>query len=257
LLLAGKRWGDPDLLAAGQRGAAVVWERDVTVVAGTPYLAAGDWAPPLPVVAVNPSYFAPYAYHVFREADPSHDWTALIDSSYAVLFDASAAQLGQDHSAGLPPDWLGLDRAAGQIVPLPLEQDDTTTYGFDAPRTYWRVALDLRWNQDGRGRAYLDQAGFLRDEVARAGVVGAVYGHDGSAIERAPSMVGTAGALAALLTLDPSIANPLFDAQVLGVGELGTRGVYWGNPDDLYAQEWGWFATALYADALPDLWYTS
>ena len=27
-----------------------------------------------------------------------------------------------------------------------------------------------------------------------------------------------------------------------------------GNADDLYAQEWAWFAIALYADALPNLW---
>ena len=32
------------------------------------------------------------------------------------------------------------------------------------------------------------------------------------------------------------------------------RRAFWASPDDLYAQDWGWFATALYAGALPNLW---
>ena len=256
LLLAGKRWGDPALLEAGQQMVQAIWQNDVATVGQTPYLAAGDWAPSLPVVAVNASYFAPYAYHVFRQVDPTHDWQALIDSSYAALFEASAARLGADHSAGLPPDWFGIDRTTGEVVPLVLDQHATTNYGFDAARVYWRAALDWRWSQDGRAEAYLGQAGFLRDEVERAGVVGAVYGHDGSVVAGTPSAVSTAGALAALLTLDANAAAALYDEQLLGAGERVPAGLRWGGTGDLYAAEWGWFATALYADALPDLWQT-
>src|ERR671939_563366 len=78
LVLAGKRWSDPALLEAGRQLARAIWQNDVATVGQTPYLAAGDWAPSLPVVAVNPSYFAPYAYRVFRQVDPTHDWQALI-----------------------------------------------------------------------------------------------------------------------------------------------------------------------------------
>ena len=42
--------------------------------------------------------------------------------------------------------------------------------------------------------------------------------------------------------------------QVIG-GAMRDGGVFWNDPDDLYSQEWGWFATALYANALPDLWH--
>jgi endo-1,4-beta-D-glucanase Y/4-amino-4-deoxy-L-arabinose transferase-like glycosyltransferase len=254
LLLAGKRWSDPDLLDAGRRMAQAIWEREVATVGGVPYVTAGDWAPPLQVVAVNPSYFAPYAYHVFHDVDPGHDWLAAIDSGYRLLFDASAAPLGANRSAGLPPDWVGLDRADGQVVPLVLDKDAPTQYGYDAPRTYWRVALDLRWDGDGRADAYLRQAGFLRDEVARAGAVASVYAHDGTLVRDEPSLVGSAGALAALLTLDPGAANAMYAGQILGRGERAGNELRWGEADDLYAQEWGWFATALYADALPDLW---
>ena len=72
------------------------------------------------------------------------------------------------------------------------------------------------------------------------------------------------GALAALLTLDPAQAHRLYTSRFVGGavyvpnGPDGAGGqrqrAYWTNPDDLYAQDWGWFATALYADALPNLW---
>ena len=139
-------------------------------------------------------------------------------------------------------------------MPLPFDTLDTTRYGYDAARTYWRVALHLRWNGDGRARAYLMQAGFLQSEVAREGRVRAVYEHDGTPLDSASSMVGTAGALAALLTLDPAAANMLYTTQVAAAAQRTETGAYWGNPDDFYAQAWGWFATALYADALLNLW---
>ncbi|HEX5506844.1 MAG TPA: glycosyl hydrolase family 8 [Thermomicrobiales bacterium] len=257
LLLASKRWDDPRLRDAGARMVAAIWAHDVTTVDGAPYVAAGNWATSGPVVALNPSYFAPYAYHVFKDVDPGHDWLGAVDSSYRVLFAATSAPLAGGKPAGLPPDWVGLDRASGRLAPLRSTQGDTTRYGYDAARVYWRVALDLRWTGDGRAAAYLRQAGFLREEVRRQGFPYAVYGHDGAPVERAPSLTGDAGALAALLTLDPDAANTLYAGQIVGgatnAADPGGP-VYWSNRDDLYAQEWGWFATALYADALPDLW---
>lgn len=263
LLMAGKRWEDPALIEAGRRLVAAIWEREVVTVGGKPYLAAGDWATAGPVIALNPSYFAPYAYRVFAEVDPGHDWRGLIDTSYQVLFDASKSSLGGGQSAGLPPDWVGLERETGALIPMQLSGEDTTRYGYDAARVYWRIALDQRWSGDGRAAAYLNQAGFLRDEVNRLlgdgvnrkGQVSAVYGHDGTVVEEAPSLVGTAGALAALLTLDPGAANTLYARAIVGAVARDGGAVHWGDSDDLYAQEWGWFATALYSGALPDLWH--
>jgi endoglucanase len=256
LLFAGKRWDDPSLVEAGTRMVRAIWAREVTTVDGVPYVTAGDWAGAGPVVALNPSYFSPYAYRVFREVDPEHDWLGVVDSGYRMLFAASAAPLGGDRSAGLPPDWVGLDRASRELVPLQLGKGDTTRYGYDAARTYWRVALDLRWTGDGRAETYLRLAAFLQDEVRRKGVVSAVYEHDGDVVEYGSNPIGNAGALAALLTLDPDAANALYAEHFVGGAAPAGTGTRWGDPDSLYAQEWGWFATALYADALPDLWHS-
>ena len=227
----------------------------MTTIGEAPYLAAGDWAVDAPVVAFNPSYFSPYAYHIFAEVDPDHNWQALIDGGYRVLFDSLIAPLRGGLPAGLPPDWVGLDRADGALTALDLARGDTALYGYDASRTYWRVALDLRWTGDGRAAAFLRQAGFLRDEVERKGYASAVYAHDGTVVEQAPSMVATAGALAALLTLAPDAANGLYDSQIVGAVTRVNHAAHWGDPSDLYGQEWGWFATAFYAGALPDLWH--
>jgi endoglucanase len=202
---------------------------------------------------------------VFAEVDPEHDWGWLIDTSYRVLFESARAPLGAEHSAGLPPDWVGLDRASGQFLPLDLAGVETTRYGYDAARTYWRVALHHRWTADGRAESFLHQSGFLNDEVTRLqgdgatqkGTVSAVYARDGTIVEEQPSIVGEAGALAALLTTNRAAAHQLFAARLVGRANRAApgQGVFWGDPRDLYAQEWGWFATALYADALPDLWH--
>jgi endoglucanase len=231
-------------LTAGRQLVDAVWEHEMVVLNGVPYVTAGDWADDGQIIALNPSYFAPYAYDIFRQVDQKHDWRCVIDSSYQVLFDASASPLGASGSAGLPPDWVGLDRASGELVPLRLDGNDTTRYGFDAARTYWRIALDQRWRGDGRAATYLRLAGFLQDEVQRDGVPRAVYRRDGTPLESTTSMVSTAGALAALQTLNPALANRLFAEQlVAGVTRTGTQ-VHWADPTDLYAQSWGWFATA-------------
>jgi endoglucanase len=260
LLMGSKRWNDSSLLAAGQSLVRAIWAREVVYVAGKPLVTTGDWVNTEhdPLVPFNPSYFAPYAYRVFQEADPEHDWRGVIDSGYATLFALSGATLGATRSSGLPPDWVGLDASTGNLSPLVLEgKPNTTEYGYDAARTYWRIAVDRDWSDDGRAATYLAQAGFLRDEVARKGAPSAVYAHDGSVVEEASSTVGIAGALGALSTLDPPAANGLYAAKVLGEVQVGPAGAVWGNPDDVYEQAWGWFATALYAGRTVDVWHAS
>ena len=262
LLMAGHRWQDPALVQAGTSIVSAIWRAEVVSVRGRPVMAAGDWAKDgaSDMLAVNPSYFAPYAYRIFAEVDPQHPWQALVDSSYDTLFQASASTLNSDRSAGLPPDWVGLDRTTGALSVLWLpNRGDSTSYGYDAPRTYWRIALDQRWSGDGRADAYLHQAGFLRDEVMRQGRPSAVYQHDGTVQSDADSTVATAGALGVLSVLDPSAEQGLFASDLLGQASTGPdgRAETWGNPDDLYEQAWGWFGVALVADQLPDLWHAS
>jgi endo-1,4-beta-D-glucanase Y/4-amino-4-deoxy-L-arabinose transferase-like glycosyltransferase len=255
LLMASRQWNDWRLLEEGTAMVKAIWEHEVVEVDGKPFLAAGPWATTDDIIALNPSYFSPYAYHIFQEVDPSNDWLGLITTGYDTLFALGHIEYGDGTPAGLPPDWIGLDRATGELVPLVLDGRDTTRYGYDAARTYWRVALHRLWVDDGRAWAYLEQAGFLQEEVERKGWVSAVYSYDGEVVEPDPSTVGTAGALGALMALDPELADDLFATEFIEQWNREDGQAYWGNPDDLYAQEWAWFAIALYADALPNLWH--
>src|SRR5262249_61556273 len=99
--------------------------------------------------------------------------------------------------------------------------------------------------------------GFLRDEVTRQGDVSATYSRDGQALQDSPSPVGTAGAIAALATLDPPTASALYASQIVGGASIADGTAHWGDPSDLYGQEGSWFGAARYANLLPDLWHGS
>lgn len=256
LLAAGKRWGRPALEASGARMVQAIWDSEVVTVKGRPYAVAGDWGAKDAVLPVNPSYFSPFAYRVFGVVDPSHDWFGLMNAGYQLIDSAAQAPLGAGVSAGLPPDWIGLDRNTGALVPLSLPGRNTTQYSFDAARTFWRVALDYRWTTDGRDAAFLQRAQCLAEEVGRRGTVSAAYAHDGTVLQSQPSTVSVAGAIAALMTIDKAKAATLYWGSIVGAATTGPQGTTWGDPTDLYAQEWAWFAAGLYNNTLPNLWVT-
>ncbi|HEX2915950.1 MAG TPA: glycosyl hydrolase family 8 [Chloroflexia bacterium] len=262
LLMASKRWNNPALLEAGKQMVTAIWNYDVVTINDNSYLTAGAWAAKGPQLILRPAYFAPYAYHIFQEVVPEYPWQALIATGYQVLFDSTSADLGFTHTAGLPPEWIGLNRSTEELQPLTtvapgFDGKTPSDFGPGAAATYWRVALDKLWNKDGRAITFLEQATFFQDEVtASDGFVG-IHAHDGTIIQNKPDLASTAGAMAALQALDPVDTNLLYGGQLVS-GFNSTRdgsGIWWGDQNDLQAQEWGWFATALYHQALSDLWH--
>jgi endo-1,4-beta-D-glucanase Y len=251
--MGARRWTDEELLVAGRRMVGSIWQRDVVLLDGRPYPAAGDWAATAPIIALSPGAFTPYAYEVFADADPAHDWRALIETGYLILAAVSAPDSAVN-KAGLPPDWVGLDTATGDLVQLPAGGPESMRYGESAVRSFWRTALHFRWTQDPRAQAQLQRAEFLRNEVARRGAPARVYGRDGSIIDSSPGGASTAATMAALLTFDPGAGQDLYASQVVGGTNRLGAGIYWGDLNDLRAQEWGWLATAFYADRLPQIW---
>ena len=109
--MAGRQWNDPALLQAGQAMVSAIWQHEVTSVNGKPYLTGGDWTVNAATIAISPGYFAPYAYRVFQEADPAHNWNGVIDSGYDLLAKVNSATLGYPQASGITPDWIGLKRA--------------------------------------------------------------------------------------------------------------------------------------------------
>ncbi|MBV8301206.1 MAG: hypothetical protein JOY68_04720 [Candidatus Dormibacteraeota bacterium] len=253
LLFAANRWHDSTYRSAALPVITGIWSEDVATVNGVPYLTAGNWAPqgdPAGPV-LDPSYFAPYAYRIFAAADSSHDWAALVRSSYRVLTSCSQTALGGTPATGLPPDWCVLDRNAGTVRPYSARSggDD---YGYDAFRVMWRTALDAVWNDSPDALSYLGSQSFLRSEWQRRGALAAVYHHDGTPTTTYDDPTVYGGDIGAFIG-DPGAAQGILTDKLLASLHEAGGVAYFGTADNYYEQNWVWFGLALGAGQLPDL----
>ncbi|SDO74615.1 endoglucanase [Klenkia soli] len=252
LLMAYQRWQDDTFLYDALPIINSIWDEEVVAVGGRPVLVANDLEQDdRDRVLLNPSYFAPYAYRVFAEVDddPTHDWSAVVDSSYEILAELDAAPLDTATSAGLAPDWVFLDRRTGAYSAV--SDTLTTRFSYDALRSPWRLALDLEWNAEPRARALLEEQDVLADDWRTDGRLVAAYSRDGSpaADYEAPAMYG--GTMGFFATVEPELATEVYQDELLPVYDADT-----GNlTTDLgyYDSNWVWFGMALYLDQLPDL----
>jgi endo-1,4-beta-D-glucanase Y len=255
LLLASRRWQEPVYADEARTLLAGLWEQQTTTVAGRRVLVAGDWArgdaERLPVV--NPSYFAPYAYRIFAEADPERPWMELVDSSYAVLSRIAANErLGGER--GLVPTWVALDPETGAVA-LATELADADSFGYDSLRTPWRITLDWLWYRDERARTAMRGFSFLRETLEREGQLAAVYGVDGTPRAEHEAIAMYAGVVPALFFGGGErIAFQVFEQKLAAAYVDDGEVAYWGDPDNYYDQNWAWFATALIDGSMGNLW---
>lgn len=102
---------------------------------------------------VNPGYFAPAFYKIFKEFDANnHDWDGLIDQCYTTLENSPGAALG------LVPDWM---TPSGSYVLGGLGYnpfDGGKSMYKDAIRVLWRLANDAVWFQEPRAIAFLQKS---------------------------------------------------------------------------------------------------
>ncbi|MBA8793714.1 endoglucanase [Friedmanniella endophytica] len=136
LVLAGHRFGDASLTAAGVAlGRAVLDTETVSTRAGL-VLVAGNWAttPDDDRYAYNPSYASPAAYAVLATASGDQRWEALLTGSRAAT---AAATVG-----GLPADWavIGSDGAVTATAGPAGRGSDGVRYSYDAARLPIRYA---------------------------------------------------------------------------------------------------------------------
>ena len=253
LVFAARRWHDDTYLQQARAIMQDIWRVEVVVVHGAPYLTAGSWAPAYtkPGPALNPSYFAPYAYRIFAGIDPAHQWPRLVDSSYHALVACSLSPLRSGGSVGLPPNWCAIRRATGAVAPITaIKQADI--YGYDAFRVMWRVALDSLWNREPRAKAYLDGSAFLRQQWRRKGMLSA-YTHTG-AVVGAPDVPLFYGAdIGAFVVSDPTAARAITTRKLLPLFHQQDGVAYWDQRYSYYEQNWIWFGVAMVGDALPNL----
>ncbi len=263
LLFAAEKFEDPAYKQEALKILDDVWDEEtVSTVAGYDrILVAGDWARGEGTTArpvANPSYLSPYAYKIFADADPSHDWDALVDSSYEILQDAQAnPALGGE--AGVVPNWLAIDPETGATEAAELEGLPTDEFSFDATRVPWRMSLDYLWFGDERALKVMEGLNLPRRQIEDEGRLAASYDLGGEPTVDYEATSAYAGVLPGLLVGgDPAVAHRVFAEKILGSynpGDAQGRGAYWGeDPDDYYNQNMAWFATAVMDGSMSNLY---
>jgi len=253
LTMAAARWQDQTYLNEAKNIISSIWQQEVVMADGVPYLASNNLEKDSARGAlINPSYFSPYAYRVFAKLDPQHDWMKLVDSSYDVLEKTTSGKLNKDHSAGLPPDWVMLNRQTGELsAPSGDAASLTTNYGYDAMRTPWRVALDYQWNNDQRALTLLQKMEFLSRQWQESGKLAAIYSHDGKTIssDEPPEIYGTS--IGFFMYVHPDQAQKIYDTKLKSLYNADTNN--WSQSMNYYSDNWAWFGIALYTDQLENL----
>ena len=250
LLMAYSRWQEDDYLYDALPLVEAVWERSVVLVDGEPVLAADDLQRDNGAqVLVNPSYLAPYAYRVFARVDPRNDWLALTNNSYALLEELAQEPLDADRTAGLPPDWVSVDRRTGELSAV--GGDLTTQFGRDALRLPWRLALDSTWYGEERALHLLEGQSALADSWTGQGRLVAAYDRDGTpaADSEAPAVYG--GAMGYFDTVRPDLADEVYTEELLPLYDPDTGDL--SGELSYYDSNWVWFGMALHLDELPNL----
>ena len=251
LAFAGQRWGNADYLQASKDIIGDIWQQEVVTINGTPYVVADNVEKNSPnSVLINPSYLAPYAYRLFAQLDPQHNWNAVIDSSYKILDESSKSPLDKASSAGLPPDWLVIDKQTGDIA-TSTNPTLTTNFGFDALRVPWRLAVDWQWYKDPRDKSILDSFNFLDREWQDKKMLDSTYTHDGQVVytTESPSFYG--GIIGYFIVSEPQIANDVYKnkLELLYSPDLQS----WKQTLGYYDDNWAWFGLSLFNGQITNL----
>ncbi|NET52093.1 MAG: hypothetical protein F6K09_26400 [Merismopedia sp. SIO2A8] len=185
-------------------------------------------------IYLNPSYFAPYAFRLFAQVDPDHDWLSLVESSYQVLNNSS-----QIAATGLPSDWIALDLNTGQIKPLPSDSKIQSLYSFDAYRVWWRVAWDAVWFDSREARSYLQTASqHLQQLWHSSSRLPARIDLKGQATVSYDATSQYAMLYAAWRLIEPDKAQQLLDQKLLPRYNQGI----WDDQSAYYTQNLVWLA---------------
>ena len=250
LLFASRVWGEPAYERQAQELLDGIWDQLLIDIDGARVLVAGDWAVGDARPVINPSYFAPYAFRIFADAQPQHDWMALVDSSYDIL-EAWAADDDLGAPVGALPNWLAIDARSGALESATGRARSADEFSYDSSRAMFRLALDWLWFGEERALASMKAISLPLRELREKGSLAAAYRLDGAPAVTYEASSMYAGTLAAVLADgDRDLAVRIHSQRILGPA-LDEGSADWSS---YYAQNWAWFATALLDGGMANLW---
>lgn len=252
LIFAYAKWQDKNYLGDARVIVRDLWEKDVVYIQGTPYMTANnvEKTSPSTRALINVSYLSPAAYRMFAVIDPDHPWQTLVDSSYALIDRTLEEPLDKPTSAGLPPDWVEINKTTGELS-APTQSDHTTNYSYDALRLPFRLALDYQWYEDPRSKELLSKMAYLREAWNTHGSLASAYTHDGIVSDPTENAAMYGGSIGYFLIVEPRVGKEVYETKLQ----------YLFNPDvdswkqvlSYYDDNWAWFGIGLYNRMLPNL----
>lgn len=261
LLFAYQQWGDPAYKVAALSLINGIWENEtVQIAGGDRVVVAGSWAKggsggEGPIVSLGA--LAPYAYRIFADADPSHDWLSVVDSTYSLLGQIrEAPDLGGD--VGLVPDVVQLDPKTGKPHLAGDTRAGGDTFTENGSRLLWRLTIDYLWFQDSQARNAISGLHFFRDQLKKPNAqFFGEYAMDGSAVNGDSNLALTAGVIPSLMITGDAnldVVNSAFATKLLkNYTDLGNP-PYWGkDKNDYTVQTWAWMTTAVMDGAISNL----
>lgn len=255
LLFAYARWQDPTYLGDARVIIQDLWQEDVITINGTPYMTADnvEKTSDSPTALIDVSYLSPAAYRMFAQIDPNDPWNDLINSSYQVIDASMQAPLDKSSSAGLPPDWVAINKTTGALSAPPSTASSTldTNYGYDAMRTPYRLALDYEWYQDPRDLQALQQMSFLTTQWQKSGSLASIYSHDGSVVTSTEDPAVYGGDIGYFMFADTKDATAVYQSKLQFLWNPDTD--RWKEILPYYDDNWAWFGIGLYNHLLPNL----
>jgi endoglucanase len=245
LILASRRWNRPDYLQLAQAKLKDLWVLATIEVnphkAAQPqtrrYLIPGTlntFQPQPPVVYLNPSYFAPYAYRLFAQVDTGsdRDWGSLVESGYWAINASSQVSL-----VGLPSDWVALNTETGKFSPVPVTSALRSVYSFDACRVWWRLSLDAAWFNEPRATAFLvKRLQPLQERWRSQQSIPARITLFGTPLASYEATSQYAMLYAAFRIIDPAIAEQIRQQKLMPTYKDGI----WDNNSAYYVQNLAW-----------------
>jgi endoglucanase len=156
LIVAAKTFGNSSYLSDAKTLIASIKSSETTSCGGKSLLKASDGSF-ANCDELNPSYFASGYYRIFGTVTSDTTfWNKMATDALALLA-TWQAKLGN----GQVPDWGRSDGSLGSPA-----HSSATTYGADACRTPWRVAVDFGWSQSADAKAFLLT---MNDAIVKAG----------------------------------------------------------------------------------------
>jgi endoglucanase len=236
LILGSKKWNNPQYLVESKLIINDIWDKAVIQSnTGKLILASNDIEKSFnkSKVLVNPSYFSTYAFREFANYFPDYEWNRLADDSYFILNKIQDTRFGDFQNTFLPPDWVEINPSNMSIS----TSQNRNSYGYDAVRIPWRVALDYKINKNQNALNYLKRLDFLGKEYQNKGKIYTVYNVDGSVNGNYESLLAYSTALSYFDIVESNKSNSIIQTKI--IPKLSDKLSY-------YDSNWVWFGLAFH-----------